>query len=171
MTIFPMLQKRKLGTNMNNLPKVTQLVSGHTGVRTLEIWPQSTVSNDTWHQQWDSDMYGNISALSCWVYLEQDCWFFLGFQNANSETHLLLSDSKNSARQFQYVGFPVHTSKAILWHHMGALQFNSVQTLPGDTIRFHRVSIQSHKTATLPSTTSYPCQKARLSPVLLTDWL
>lgn len=114
-----------------------------------EIWPQSTVSNDTWHQQWDSEMYGNVAALSCWVYLEQDCWFSLGFQEAKSETHLLLSDSKYSARQFQYVGFPIHTAKAILWQHLGALQFNSVQTLPGDTISFHTLSVQSHKTATL----------------------
>lgn len=44
MTIFPTLQKRKLGTNINNSPNVTQLVSGHTGVRTRDLAPKHNLT-------------------------------------------------------------------------------------------------------------------------------
>ena len=37
MTIFFLLQKRKLGTNINNLPKVMHLVDDCTGVRTRDL--------------------------------------------------------------------------------------------------------------------------------------
>lgn len=47
MTIFPVLQKKKLGTNMSNLSKVTQIVSGLPGVRTRDLTPKCMVSNAT----------------------------------------------------------------------------------------------------------------------------
>lgn len=75
MTIFPVLQKKKLGTNMSNLSKVTQIVSGLPRVRTRDLTPKCMVSNATWVQQWDLETYGNLFTLSGWVYLGQDCLF------------------------------------------------------------------------------------------------
>lgn len=52
------------------------------------------------------------------------------------------------------------------------VQLNSTQFwhyLPGDSIRFHRLWAQSHRTALQP--TSDAICKRRLLPVLLTDWL
>lgn len=60
MTIFPMLQKKKLGrwiVDMNNLPKVTQLIGGLSGVRTRDLiqdaWSPMPPATDsgTWDVQ------------------------------------------------------------------------------------------------------------------------
>ena len=40
-----------------------------------------------------------------------------------------------------------HHQEKSLWHHLGVLQFNSALTLPGDSVRSHRLRAQFHKTA------------------------
>lgn len=56
MTIV-LLQRRKLGTNINNLSKVMHLVDGCTGLEP-EIWSQNKymVSTATQHQQRDEQI-------------------------------------------------------------------------------------------------------------------
>ena len=64
-----------------------------------------------------------------------------------------------------------HHQQAILWIQLTALQFNSTGTLCyllGDSIRFHRLRGQSHKTAP-PIDTLDTSQKPGLLTVLLTN--
>ena len=58
------------------------------------------------------------------------------------------------------------------WHQIGDLKFNSVLTfLPGISVRSHKLSTQSHKTASASPTPSDANRKPRLSPVFLSDWM
>ena len=58
------------------------------------------------------------------------------------------------------------------WHQIGDLKFNSILTfLPGVSVRSHKLSAQSHKTASASPTPSDANRKPRLSPVFLSDWI
>ena len=72
------------------------------------------------------------------------------------EHYQFLSASKISARQFQSVGFPArHPKQFSSTHWYPTIQLSS-DTLHKDSIRSHRIKVQSHKTA-LPAPSDNSC--------------
>ena len=74
-----------------------------------------------------------------------------------------IKGSKHPVSKSREGGFP--TPKTILQHQLGILKFNSILTLSGNTIRFHRPRAQSCKTE-IPAPTSATNGKSKLSPGL-----
>lgn len=63
--------------------------------------------------------------------------------------------------------FPTPDNSPIIRYQLGILQFDSILTLTGVSVRLHRLRVQSHKTV-VASDTSFKCQVPRL-PILLSD--
>lgn len=110
-TILFTLQKRKLNTNINS-SKISQLVSGHTGVRTRNLAPRLHNLNYHLHQQWDTELYGNLSTQ---LKLLSVSWLGPLFYFSVKDFRMLILKvicfylpGKVLIAQFQCVDFPLH---------------------------------------------------------------